>query len=172
MKASKIFNKKTRLVALVAALGTISSASVFAATESGTMTVSATLVGGCTVSDATLAFGDISALLTSADATGDTAGSLSIACSSGTTPVIYTTSPRTLTGSGTALGNSMAFNLSQTAGAATDNLPAIATGEAITGFTANGDAQVVPIYGRVLAANFGDKLVGPYSATITISVDY
>ena len=74
---------------------------------------------------------------------------------------------------GGATGGSIAFNLSQTAGAETDNLPTAALGaEAITGFTADGSEKTVVIYGRVPVANYSNQPAGPYAATITLSVDY
>lgn len=171
MKASKIFNKKSRLVALVAALGVMSSASAFAATESGAMTTSATLVSGCTVSAATLDFGaSIIALLSQGDVTADTGTTLQVACSTGTSPKIYSTTARTLADAST---NTIAFHLSQTAGAATDDLPNTAVGaEVISGYTANGAEQAVMIYGRIPVANYGAQPAGAYTATITMNVDY
>ncbi|WP_430229970.1 spore coat protein U domain-containing protein [Nitrosomonas communis] len=174
MKAINIFNQKSLLGMLVAAMGAFGGSSVFAATETGSMGVSGTLVSACTVSAATLDFGDnIIALLSEADVTADTGNTLQIACTTGTNPKIYSATARTLAGSGTAAGSSIAFNLSQTAGAAADNLPVDAIGaEAITGYTANGAEQAVVIYGRVPVANYGNQPAGPYSATIVMSVDY
>lgn len=157
---------------LVATMGVIGGSSVFAVTETGTMTVSATLVSGCTVGDSALDFGNITALSSGTDATADTAETLKIACTTGTTPVIYSTTERTLTGSGTAEGSSIAFYLSQTADAAADNLPNTTTGEPITDFTADGSEKTVVIYGRVPVANYGNQPAGVYTATITMSVDY
>lgn len=171
------FDKKALLSALLAAGMVMGSTGVSALTASGTMTVSATLTSACSVSDSALDFGNIAALDVTADVTADTGTTLQIACTTGTTnPVIYSvpgTSPRTLTGSGTALGSSMAFNLSQTAGAAADNLPPTSVGETIgSGWTADGSAKAVTIYGRIPTASFVGKLVGPYSTTIVINVEY
>jgi spore coat protein U-like protein len=168
------FSQKSLLAMLVAAMGAFGSSSVFAATETGSMGVSGTLVSACTVSAATLDFGDnIIALLSQGDVAADTGDTLQIACTTGTSPKIYSTTTRTLAGSGSAEGSSIAFNLSQTAGAAADNLPTTALGaEAIADYTANGAEQTVVIYGRVPVANYGNQPAGPYAATITMSVDY
>jgi len=174
MKSIQGFNQKALLGALLVAGMVMGSTNVSAATASGDMTVSANLTSGCTVSNSSLDFGDIVALLVTGDDTADTGTTLKIACSNGTSPVIYTTTTRTLTGSGTASGGSIAFNLSQTAGAATDTLANTTTGEAIAaaGWDEDGAEHDVPIYGRIPAANFSTQPVGPYSATITMSVDY
>ncbi len=168
------FNKKALLGALVAAGMALGSTGVFAATGTGDTTVNAAVTSSCSVSASTLDFGSIAALDTTADVTADTGTTLEIACTTGTTsPVIYsTTTPRTMTETGVGTAT-LPFYLSQTSGAATDNLPSTATGEAIGGsWTANGAAQVVPIYGRIPTASFTGKPVGSYTATIVISVDY
>ena len=67
MKVSKNFNKKFLLFALVAAIETMSSASVFASTESGTLTVSETLISGCAGANSVLDSGDSVSSQLSAD---------------------------------------------------------------------------------------------------------
>jgi len=167
------FNKKALLGALVAAGLALGSTGVFAATGTGNSTVTATVTNTCSVSDSTLSFGSIAALNTTADVTGDTAGSLTVACTTGTTaPIIYSTTARTMSDGATA-PSTLAFNLSQTAGASTNDLPlTAATAVAMTGYTADGSAIVVPIYGRIPSASFAGKPAGSYTATIVISVDY
>ncbi len=172
-KSIQDFNKKALLSALLFSGLVMGSVSVSAATATGNMTVNAALTSSCSVSASTLDFGSIAALDVTADVTGDTAGSLSVACTTGTTtPEIYSDSTRTMveSGAGTA---TLAFYLSQTAGAAADNLPTTAlAAEAMTGYTADGSAITVPIYGRIPTASFSGKPVGSYTATIVISVDY
>ncbi|MGR8979210.1 MAG: spore coat protein U domain-containing protein [Gammaproteobacteria bacterium] len=163
------FNKKTLLSALLAAGMAMGSAGVFAGTATGTMTVNATLTSGCTVSASTLEFASATALTSSSDVTGDTGNSLQIACSSGTTPTIWSDTARTLS-DGT---NTFAFNLSQTSGAAADNLPTTTgAAEGISGFTADGTSKTVTIYGKILASNFGSKPAGSYTKAVTLSVNY
>ena len=156
---------KKLLVALLAAGMAVGSANVSALTAQGTMTVTATLTRACSVSASTLAFGSIAV-------TGDTASTLEIACTNGTTaPVIYSTTTRTMTDGGTG---TLPFFLSQTSGAAADDdLANTSTGETIgSGWTADGTAHVVTIYGRIPTSSFLGQPVGSYSATIVISVDY
>jgi hypothetical protein len=169
MKTMPGFDKKVLLGALLAAGMVMGSASVSAATATGAMTVSATLTSACTVSNSALTFASAAALTSSADVTGDTAGSLLIACTTGTSPTIWSDTVRTLVNG----GNSFAFNLSQTAGAAADDLPTTSgAAEAITGYTANGTPIAVPIYGKILAANFGSKPAGVFTKAVTLSVNY
>ena len=167
------FNKKSLLGALLAVGMAMGSTSVYAVTATGNSTVTATVTNSCSVSASTLDFGSIAALNTTADVIGDTAGSLTVACTTGTTtPKIYSTTARTMSDGATA-PSTLAFNLSQTAGASTNDLPATALAAvAMAGYTADGSAIVVPIYGRIPTASFAGKPVGSYTATIVISVDY
>ena len=174
MKSIQDFNKKALLGALLAAGMVMGSASVSAATATGNMTVTATLTSSCSVSDSALDFGSISALDVTGDVTANTGTTLQIACSTGTaTPVIYSvpgTSPRILTG---PVGGSIAFNLSQTSGAASDDLAPTATGEAIgNSWVADGAAHTVIIYGRIPTTSLIGQPVGIYSATIAINIEY
>jgi hypothetical protein len=170
MKSFQDFNKKALFGALLAAGMVMGSASVSAATQTGTMTVTATLTGSCTVSASSLTFASVAALTSSSDVTGDTGSTLTIACTSGVTaPTIWSDTGRTLVNG----ANNFAFNLSQIAGAASDDLPTTTgTAQAITGFTADGTAKTVMIYGKILAANFGGKPAGTYTKAVTLSVNY
>jgi spore coat protein U-like protein len=133
------------------------------------MTTTATLEDSCTVSAATMTFPGFAALSSTADQTADTAGSLLVACTTGIAPTVWSDTARTLT-SGV---NTVAFNLSQTSGAAADDLPtASLSAEPITGYTATGAPIAVPLYGKILATNFGGKPAGAYTANITVSVNY
>lgn len=163
------FDKTTLLAALLAAGMASGSANVAAATQTGTMTVDATLTAACTVSASTLTFAAANALTSSADVTGDTGTSLKIACTTGTTPAIWSDTERTLS-DGT---NTFPFNLSQTSGAAADDLPTVTgSAEAISGFTADGEEHTVTIYGKILASEFGVKPAGAYTKAVTLSVNY
>lgn len=157
---------------LLAALGVAWSMSnaVMAGTASGTMTVSATVGEACSVSAATMIFPAISTF-SDTDIVADTAGSLLIACTAGTTPLIWSDSPRVLTGPDI---NGISFSLGQTpATALTDALPKISTGEAIAApFVADGTEQSVPLNGLIRAADYTGKDPGLYTASITINVNY
>jgi hypothetical protein len=169
VKSIPDFDKKKLLPALLAVGMAIVGANVSAATTTGTLTVTATLTSACTVSASALTFAAANALTSSADVTGDTGTSLKIACTTGTNPTIWSDTARILS-DGT---NSFAFNLSQTAGAAADNLPTTTgAAEAIAGFTADGTEKTVTIYGKILASNFGGKPAGTYTKAVTLSVNY
>jgi hypothetical protein len=169
-KSGQGFDKNALLGALLlAGMVVVGSTNVSAGTGTGTMTVNATLTDSCTVSASTLTFASVAALASSSAVTGDTGSSLQIACTTGTSPTIWSDSVRTLVNG----GNNFAFNLSQTSGAAADNLPVVTgSAEAITGFTADGDTHTVMIYGKILPANFGSKPAGAYTRAVTLSVNY
>lgn len=161
-----------KLTALLAA-GLVLGASGMAmatTTVSGTMSTSATLTNACIVSDASMTFPDTSALLSTAPQTADTASTLTVACTTGTTPKIWSDTARTLS-DGT---NTFAFNLSQSSGAASDDLPVTSVGAEVIGasYTADGSAKTVHLYGKILAVNFGNKPANIYTASITVKVDY
>jgi hypothetical protein len=165
------FHKKSLGKALLVFGMVMGSANIaVAATATGTLTVNATLTSGCTVSASTLNFASAVALTSSADVTADTGTSLKVACTAGTTPTIWSDTPRILSDAGT---NTFAFNLSQTSGAAADDLPTTTgAAEAISGFTADGAEHTVTIYGKILASNFGSKPAGSYTKAVTLSVNY
>lgn len=164
-------NKKLTILMLFGVALSTSNAAM-ADTASGTMTVSATVAEGCSVSAATMTFPPISHF-SDADVVADTAGSLLIACTAGTTPLIWSDSTRTLSGPGAGV-EIIPFSLGQTPAAAlTDALPIISTGEAIAApFVADGTEQAVPLHGLIKAADFAGKPPGVYTASITINVNY
>lgn len=159
-----------KILSVLAVFGLILGMSgiAMAVTVTGDMAVSATLTNSCTVSASTMDFGSVAALASTADVTATSSG-LQVACTTGTSPTIWSDSVRTLVNG----VNNFAFNLSQTSGAAADNLPTTTLGaEAITGYTANGSLITVPLYGKILSANFSSKPAGAYSRTVTVSVNY
>lgn len=166
MYTSMKFNNKILLGAL---LIIANHSGVYAATATGTMTVTATLTSACSVSASSMTFPAVAALSSSSDQTTDTGGTLQIACTAGATPTIWSDTTRTVT-DGT---NTFAFNLSQTAGAASDDLPTTTgAAEAIAGFTADGTEKTVIIYGKILAANFASKPAGTYTRDVILSINY
>jgi len=164
-------NRTLRMLAAIGVASSMSNAAM-AQSASGTMTVSATVSAGCSVSAATMVFDPISFFATT-DVVADTAGSLLIACTAGTTPMLWSDSTRVLTGPGAGIVE-IPFSLGQTPETAlTDALPIIAAGEAIAAtFTADGEEQAVPLHGLIKAADYADKEPGLYQAEITIRVDY
>lgn len=164
-------NKKLAILAVFGVAFGMSNTAM-AATESGTMTVSATVSEACSVSAATMTFPPISTFAVT-DVVADTSGSLLIACTAQTTPLIWSDSPRILTGPGAGTVT-IPFRLGQTPAAAlTDALPIIAAGEAIAApFVADGTEQAVPLHGLIKAADYAGLAPGLYTASITINVSY
>jgi hypothetical protein len=155
------------LAAIWLVLG-MSELAAAAGTATSTMTASATLENACTVSDAALAFTNSAALLSTADQTADTGTTLKVACTTGTSPTIWSDTPRILVNG----PDSFSFNLSQVSGAANNDLPTTAPGQSISGYIANGSEKVVLLYGKIMASNFGNKPGKFYAANIIVSVNY
>lgn len=164
-------NKKLTILAIIGVALSMSNAAM-AAAASGTMTVSATVTGGCTVSAAAMTFPEISTFAVT-DVNANTAGSLLIACSAGTTPLLWSDTSRILTGPGAGIVE-IPFSLGQTtATVLTNALPITAAGEAIAApFAADGTEQAVPLHGLIKAADYLGKAPGVYTASILINVNY
>jgi spore coat protein U-like protein len=163
-------NKLMALTAIGVVLGISNVAS--ADTAAGVMTVSATVGEACSVSASTMIFPTLTPFA-NIDVMTDTAGSLIIACTAATTPLIWSDTPRVLTGPGAGVVE-IPFSLGQTnAAVLTNALPIIVAGEAIAApFVADGTEQVVPMYGLIKAVDYTDKAPGLYSTVITINVNY
>ena len=123
----------------------------------------------CTVaSSATLAFGPVVALASAGDVTTNTGSTFWINCSSDvtTTPALYSASPRTLVSG----ANTLPFRLSGISAAGSD-LPASPSGTPLA-VVRNGINQTVPLYGKILAADFKALPSGVYVGTITLTLEY
>jgi spore coat protein U-like protein len=162
-------NKKQTTLAVIGVVLSMSNTAM-AATESGTMTVSATLSEACSVSSATMTFPSMSQF-SDTDIVADSAGTLLINCTASTTPKLWSDSPRILTGPGKA---EIPFSLSQAAATVlADDLPRGATAsQAIAGFTANGTEQPVELHGLIKGAAYQGMPAGVYAASIMINVNY
>ncbi len=161
-----------KALSVLAAIGLVLGTSGMAAaagTATGTVTASATLENSCTVSDdATMTFPNSAALLSTADQTADTGTTLKVACTTGTSPTIWSDTPRILVNG----PDSFPFNLSQVSGAASNDLPTTAPGQGIPGYIADGSEKVVHLYGKIMASNFGGLPGKLYAANITVTVSY
>jgi spore coat protein U-like protein len=159
--------------ALVAAgLASMSGMAMATGATSGTMVVSATLTDACEVATgAAIAFGSFAGLASSGDKVADSGATFQIACSKGAVPTIKSTTGNTMSdGGGTP--RLLPFNLSLTSGASADNMPT--TAAAIT-ITQDGTMQTVPLYARVLVANFTGAnalAAGTFTKTVTVDVGY
>ena len=162
--------RQVGLVAAALASLTIGGAAV-AATSSSTMTVSATLTSACTVSSTSaIAFGSFAALASTGDKTANSGSTFQVACSASASPTIYAVGTRSM--SDGVIPSLLPFNLSLTSGAAANDLPLTqGTATALT-VTQDGDLHDVVIYAKTLASNFKSLPSGPYTTTVTVSVDY
>jgi spore coat protein U-like protein len=134
------------------------------------LTVNATLTSACAVSPtATISFGSFSTLAP-LDQTANSGSTFTVACSSDLEPLIFATGTRTIING----GNSLAFNLSLTSGAAADDLPATGALAAPLSLVQDGTVKVVPLYARLAKANFTSLPAGAYAngSAVTVSVLY
>jgi spore coat protein U-like protein len=146
-----MFIKKQVSLLAVALASLAMCGSVLAGTASSTTTVDATLTTACEVSaTSAIHFGTFAALESTGDKTADSGSSFRVACSSGAVPKIYSLSAHTMVSG----ANNFPFNLSLTAGAASDDLPATGVTGVDPGMTKDGSLHDVVLYGKVLAANF------------------
>jgi hypothetical protein len=164
-------NKKLTTLLVIGAALSMSNTAMAVGSDSGTMTVSADVATGCTVSDATMDFGQINFLL-GADIVASTAGSLKIACN-GISPTIKTSSPRILKNLN---GDEIPFKLGTSPTAAlTDTLPKDPTaGVAIAPAVVplDGVEHAFDLFGLIPAAAYAGKPAGIYKADITVVVGY
>lgn len=164
-----MFTKQKVSVVAVALASVVMCGAAVAAQSDSTLTIDATLTSACAVSPtATIDFGTFSTL-DNVDKTADSGSSFTVACSANMTPTVFATGTRTITGPGGAI----AFNLSLTAGAASDDLAVDGAPGTTLVITQDGAVQVVPLYARLAMANFKSKLPGAYTTSaVTVSVQY
>lgn len=158
--------------AAVAAL--MSGATAFAdtaATVSGNVTVQATLTPACEVSSAgaTIDFGSIVALASTGNKDGNSGSGFQVACSTGLSPKIYSTTARVMDD---GQAHSLPFDLCLAECTGSNGLAATEAGADTLAITQDGDLKTVTLYGRVQAADFKALPAGSYSKTVTVSVDY
>jgi spore coat protein U-like protein len=167
MKGVLQMNKKS--VSLLAlALAAVFAGSASAGEVSSTMTVSANIQAGCTVSPtSSISFAPIAGLDSVGDMNANSGSSFRVACSNGATVGIYSSSTREM-----AKGlDTIPFSLSL----ASDGTNSLSTSsESPTAFagTQDGSAHDVVIYGHVANADFKGKPVGAYTTEITVAVVY
>jgi len=163
---------KIELLAAAVTSIALSGAASAVTTQTGNLTVSATLTSACSVSASpAISFASFSTLA-GADQTADSGTSLQVACSAGLTPVMFVSGTRTMVDGGGL--NPIAFNLSLTSGAAANDL-VIAIGPATSfGLTQDGAPHAVVLYARVPLANFASKVAGAYAtaAPLVVTVSY
>ena len=163
------FNRLVQVLA-VAGLASAFATGATAGTTTGDITVSTTLVSACevTTSSAAIAFGSVTALLSSGNKAANSGSGFSVACSSDLSPKIYSDTARTMT-DGT---NNLDFDLCLAACDGSNGLGADSGSANTLSITQNGSPQPVALHGRITAANFKALPAGAYTKIVTVSVDY
>jgi spore coat protein U-like protein len=172
--------KRFRLIALTLAFGTLGVAtqkSASAGSASTSLSVSATVVASCTIATSALAFGNYDPVVVNHATNLDAAGSVTVACTSGSVTTIGmgqgsfalpgSTGIVPLRQMGTG-ANRLAYFLFQ------DALRTTVWGDsgaATFAYTSAGmAAQTFPVYGRVTAAQ--DVATGSYADTVTATINF
>lgn len=164
MNTTKIFT--TLALAIAANLG---CSAAFAAEDTSTLTVSATLTTACEVSAASaISFGSFAALASSGDRTANSGSTFQVACSADALPTIYASGDRIML-NGTA---ELPFNLSLASGAAADDLPVDSASATALTVTQDGDLHDVVLYAKTFAADFKSLPSGAYTTDVTVAVVY
>lgn len=162
-------SKKNRILcATLAAAMLASSAPGMAATATGSLVVTATVLASCTVVGSTIAFGNYSSSQV------DQTGTIAVVCTNGTAYNVgldagtgsgATTTTRKLTGSG---GGTLNYALYRDSGRTTNWGSTIGT-DTQTG-TGSGLTQTLTVYGRIAASQ--TPLAGVYTDTVTVTLTY
>ena len=153
--------KKALIGAAAIALIAVAPAA-FAATQNGTLTVTASVAANCTISAATLGFGAYDPVVANTTNPLDGSTTMSVACTKGVTPKITTaTAGSTITNGTDNLNYSLFSNSTRTTDFAGGfDLPT-ATSKA---------PQTLTIYGRIPGAQ--DVSAGAYTGTISVTVNF
>jgi spore coat protein U-like protein len=156
------------------------SVPALAATESGTLTVNATVTDACSVGDATLAFGDINTVAIGSNgqlgstADVETSTSVDVVCTNGTTGTVTVgdganadTSRRLFDGTSEYITYHLYSDSNRTSEITVD-------GGTATAYTVTGDGtnQTIDIYGSILADDLTNQGLGTYTDTVTLTITY
>ncbi|MBC3917084.1 spore coat U domain-containing protein [Undibacterium sp. CY18W] len=161
-------NRNRLITKLFAAVCLCVSATSFAATSTGSLSVSATVLSACSVTGASLAFG------TYASSQIDNSAAVSVTCTNGTSYNVgldagggsgATMAVRKMTGS---VSGTLSYSLYKDAGRST--VWGNTVGSDTTIGTGTGAAQSISVYGRVPAGQ--SVTAGVYSDTVTVTLTY
>ena len=161
-------NRVLAACATALAIATASTQPAIAATATANLTVTATVLASCTVSNATLAFGNY-------DPTGgnvDQSASLQVACTKGTPATVGLNTGANASGSTRRMGNGtdfLVYELYKEAGRT--NVWGNAGSDLISlAAAASNAAQTLTVYGRV--SGLQDVSVGSYTDTVVVTVTF
>jgi spore coat protein U-like protein len=162
-------SRKNRILcSALAAVVIVSGSPASAATATGSLIVTATVLASCTVVGSTIAFGNYTSTQT------DQTGNIAVLCTNGTsynvgldagTGTGGTTSVRKLTGS---LGGTLNYALYRDSGRTSNWGSTIGT-DTQTG-TGTGLIQNLTVYGRIASGQ--TPLAGTYTDTVTVTLTY
>ena len=158
-----------RTVGLIVTLGL--STQAFAATATGTLTVTATVANTCIIGDATLDFGSYEPVVSHASANLDGSTKVSITCTKGASAKIYSTTAiadRKITNQ-TAGTDALSYTLYTDSGRSTA-LGIDDTTGTIDVTNATGQAQGIDLYGRIVGGQ--NVSAGNYSGTANLTISY
>lgn len=155
-----------RTVGLIVTLGL--STQAFAATATGTLTVTATVANTCIIGDATLAFGSYEPVVTNASANLDGSTKVSITCTKGANAKIYSTTAiddRKITNSTDELSYILYTDSNRSTALGIND-----TADTIDVTNATGQAQDIDLYGRIAGGQ--NVSAGNYSGTANLTISY
>jgi spore coat protein U-like protein len=168
----KIMMKFKMLVGSMLAAGAMGAVSLAhaATTANGSMDVSATLTSACEVSatGAAIDLGSVVALASTAAKEVSNASDFKVACTSGLSPVIYSTTTRAMSDGTHSLPFALCLGGSCTG---SNPLASTSTGDALP-TAVDGSLHPVALTAKIVPADFKTLPAGAYTATVTINVDY
>jgi spore coat protein U-like protein len=168
--------KFQRSVALAAALAATlgwSSATMFAATATASLSVTATVANNCSISTTALAFGSYDPVTTHASAPLDSTGTVVISCTKGAAATIGLNTGSNASGSTRRMANGGVFlTYEMYKETAKTNIWGNAGVDLYDAGTApSSAAQTFTVYGRVSAGQTG-AVAGSYGDTVTATVNF
>ena len=162
----KIKNLKSSLL-ICSALLLSSANNTFAATASGSISVTGAVVGTCTLAASTMAFGTL-------NRSGTTPATSTITpnCTSGITYTVTNAADTNtlITGDGSGIANQVAFPITLTGGSTAFTLTNAATGKLTGTGTGGATDHGTTLTGTAVSAS--SKTIGNYTATVTLTITY
>jgi spore coat protein U-like protein len=153
---------KRLVLAAAALMFTVVTGRASAATDTGVLTVNATVSTVCVVQDATLAFGAYDPV---SGAAVDGFADVSVQCTNGATfKLVLDKNAGTMVRSGSSLAYTLYSDANRTAA-----FPTAVANQ--TNVPADGSVQTVTVYGKI-TANQNTALAGIHTDTVTMTVDY
>jgi len=161
-----IKNLKNSLL-ICSALLLSSANNTFAATASGSMSVTGNAVGTCTVTASTMAFGTLNF-----GSTKTATSTITPNCTSGITYTVTNAADTNtlITGDGSGIANQVAFPITLTGGSTAFTLTNAATGKLTGTGTGGATDHGTTLTGTAVSAS--SKTIGDYTATVTLTITY